>query len=323
MKKNFILLLVTMCVFALSSCGSDEPSNPINPSPKDPSTNTTDVAVSGTVEETGAFHAVINGVVNLDAITASYSTVEIGVEWSTSDLFSTKQRVEASGVTGRKFRVRVIPLLPNTKYYYRTYVSISSLSYDYYGETYSLTTKKMTESDKIVDLGLPSGTLWAAMNIGANSIEGYGDYFAWGETSPKSSYTSDNYMGNDITSAELPVGRDAATANLGSDWRMPSLDQIKELISECNWQRATLNGINGQLATSKRNSNFIFLPAAGFRGGTSYGAGSYGYYWSRTRNDSYRAYNLCFHLVGVCYDDNGIDDRSGGLSVRAVRVSKN
>ena len=322
MKKFFILLLLMVGVFALSSCGSDEPSNPINPSPKDPSTNTTDVAVSGTVEETGAFHAVINGVVNLEAITASYSSVEIGVEWSTSDLFSTKQRVEASGVTGRKFRVRVIPLLPNTKYYYRTYVSISSLSYDYYGETYSLTTKKMTESDKIVDLGLPSGTLWAAMNVGATGIEGYGDHFAWGETSPKSSYTSDNYMGNDITSAELPAGRDAATANWGSDWRMPSLDQIKELISECNWQWATLNGINGQLATSKHNSNFIFLPAAGYRDGASLSrAGSDGYYWSRTRNGSYYACGLRFYSGGVSY--NGISYRGYGLSVRAVRVSKN
>ena len=117
MKRIFYLTMALLAVFSLSSCGGDEPSNPINPSPKDPSTNTTDVAVSGTVEETGTFHAVINGVVNLDAITASYSSVEIGVEWSTSDLFSTKQRVEASGVTGRKFRVRVIPLLPNTKYY--------------------------------------------------------------------------------------------------------------------------------------------------------------------------------------------------------------
>ncbi|MBQ4292996.1 MAG: hypothetical protein II752_09765 [Muribaculaceae bacterium] len=323
MKKNFILLLVTMCVFALSSCGSDEPSNPINPSPKDPSTNTTDVAVSGTVEETGAFHAVINGVVNLDAITASYSTVEIGVEWSTSDLFSTKQRVEASGVTGRKFRVRVIPLLPNTKYYYRTYVSISSLSYDYYGETYSLTTKKMTESDKIVDLGLPSGTLWAAMNVGANSIEGYGDYFAWGETSPKSSYTSDNYMGNDITSAELPAGRDAATANWGSDWQMPSLDQIKELISECNWQRTALNGINGRLATSKRNGNFIFLPAAGCRYGSSLsGAASGGIYWSRTlgTGSSNIACSLFFESSDVHWY---YFDRYYGQSVRAVRVSQN
>ena len=316
--------MALLAVFSLSSCGGDEPSNPINPSPKDPSTNTTDVAVSGTVEETGTFHAVINGVVNLDAITASYSSVEIGVEWSTSDLFSTKQRVEASGVTGRKFRVRVIPLLPNTKYYYRTYVSISSLSYDYYGETYSLTTKKMTESDKIVDLGLPSGTLWAAMNIGANSIEDYGDYFAWGETTPKSEYTWDNYTGKVITSDELPADRDAATANWGSDWQMPSLDQIKELISECNWRWTTLNGINGQLATSKRNSNFIFLPAAGARDGTSLNyAGSLGDYGSRTRDDSICAYSLFFVSDGVVYYDNYGNDRSYGRSVRAVRVSKN
>ena len=329
MKKFFILLLVTVGVFALPSCGGDEPSNPNNPSPKDPSTNTTDVAVSGSVEETGAFHAVINGVVNLDAITESYSAVKIGVEWSTSDLFSTKQRVEASGVTERKFHVLVIPLLPDTKYYYRTYVSITSLPNDYYGETQSFTTKKLTESDKVVDLGLPSGTLWATMNIGANSIEDYGDYFAWGETTPKTSFYWENYTGKDITSDELPADRDAATANLGSDWRMPSLAQIKELISECNWQEFTLNGINGRLATSKHNSNFIFFPAAGIRIDTRlvHAAGR-GYCWSRTRDDFYNSgYNLFFgdiHSV-ISYGCIGDADRYRmyGHSVRAVRMPNN
>ena len=179
-------------------------------------------------------------------------------------------------------------------------------------------------NDDYVDLGLPSGTLWATKNIGASSPEGYGNYYAWGETSPKSSYTRDNYTGEDITSDELPAGRDAATANWGSDWRMPSIEQIKELVDGCKWTWTSRNGVNGQLGRSMYNNKTIFLPAAGYRYGASlYDAGSYGNYWSRTRYDSGYAYGLGFKSGGVDYG-NGYyyDNRYDGHSVRAVRVSQ-
>ena len=184
-----------------------------------------------------------------------------------------------------------------------------------------------------VDLGLPSGTLWATMNVGAENPEDYGDYFAWGETSPKSEYTWDNYTGKDITSDEIPASRDAATANWGSDWRMPSWGQICELVSGCEWTWTSKNGVNGQLGTSKYNSKTIFLPAAGYRLGKSLACtGSHGLYWSRTRYDSnpdsdsdsdHRyAYSLRFESGGVYNNDKG-DNRENGRVVRAVRVSKN
>ncbi|MBR5436806.1 MAG: hypothetical protein IK120_08065 [Muribaculaceae bacterium] len=174
-----------------------------------------------------------------------------------------------------------------------------------------------------VDLGLPSGTLWATMNIGANSPEEYGDYFAWGETSPKSSYTDGNYTGKDITSDELPADRDAATTNWGSDWQMPSLAQIEELVNGCEWTWTSKNGVNGQLGTSKYNNKTLFLPAAGYRYLTAlYRAGLTGSYWSRTCYDSSFANYIYFDSGSVGYgSENG--GRGTGHSVRAVRVSKN
>ena len=192
------------------------------------------------------------------------------------------------------------------------------------GRTLSITLNVM-ESGEWVDLGLPSGTLWATKNVGASTPKDYGNYYAWGETSPKSSYTWDNYTGKDITSDELPAGRDAATANWGSNWRTPSLEQIKELINGCGWTWTSKKGVNGQLGTSKYNNKTIFLPAMGYRYDTSLYLNSlYGSYWSRTRCGSDNAYKLCFDSEGVIYDGGEYDTyRYYGHSVRAVRVSKN
>jgi len=193
-----------------------------------------------------------------------------------------------------------------------------------------------------VDLGLPSGTLWATMNIGANAPEEYGDYFAWGETEPKDYYDWGTYkwcMGSsDITltkyctysswgyngfvdnKTELDPEDDAATVNWGPEWRMPSEDQIQELLDNCTTEWTTLNGVVGRLFTSNINGASLFLPAAGCRWGSSlYDAGAGGYFWSRALSSGY-SYNACY-----LYFDSGIvrwDDyvRNGGQGVRAVRV---
>ncbi len=148
-----------------------------------------------------------------------------------------------------------------------------------------------------VDLGLPSGTLWATCNVGANSPEEYGDYFAWGETEPKEVYTWENYkwcngtfdsmikycifskFGTVDNKTVLDLDDDAAYVNWGVSWRMPSWDQMEELRAECTWTWTTLNGINGRLVTGP-NGNTLFLPAAGVRSGSElYDAGSEGLYW--------------------------------------------
>jgi len=195
-----------------------------------------------------------------------------------------------------------------------------------------------------VDLGLPSGTLWATCNVGANSPEEYGDYFAWGETAPKdyydywgtykwcngSSYTmtkycthsSYGYNGFTDGKTELDPEDDAAHVNWGPSWRMPTAEQQRELYEKCSSTWTTLNGVSGRLFTGP-NGNTLFLPAAGERWHESLsGAGSWGYYWSRTLypDYSYSAYGLRINSGGV---DWGGFDRINGFSVRAVRVSQN
>ena len=168
-----------------------------------------------------------------------------------------------------------------------------------------------------VDLGLPSGTKWAACNVGADSPEDYGDYFAWGETTPKSSYTTANYnySSNPTT---LPLDKDAAYTNWGTSWRMPTTAEVKELNGNCTWTWTIQNGVKGYKVTSKTNGNSIFLPAAGHRYYSSLlGAGSYGSCWSSSLDteNSVRADDLYFGTDGV-YSDGCC--RDNGQSVRPV-----
>jgi len=197
-----------------------------------------------------------------------------------------------------------------------------------------------------VDLGLPSGTLWATMNVGAEAPEDYGDYFAWGETEEKDSYdwstykwcngskntltkyctkSSYGYNGFVDNKTELDPEDDAATANWGSGWRMPSLTQIQELVNNCTNEWTTKNGVNGRLFTSNINGASLFLPAAGlsFESDIHY-TGTYGNYWLRTLYSPIFPYNLSFfHSNSVYVDSFWEDGRSIGQSVRAVRVSQN
>lgn len=189
-----------------------------------------------------------------------------------------------------------------------------------------------------VDLGLPSGTLWADRNVGAASPEDYGDYFAWGETTTKSDYewstlkycednTGDSFSkyntqsqyGNVDNKTTLERSDDAATANWGSGWCMPTQQQFQELNDNCTWTWTTRNGKNGYEVKGK-NGNSLFLPAAGFRGGTAlYFAGSGGYYWSSSLDTAYPdgGRYLYFYSGGVSPDD--WYGRQVGQSVRAVR----
>jgi len=172
-----------------------------------------------------------------------------------------------------------------------------------------------------VDLGLPSGTRWATCNVGASSPEEYGDYFAWGETATKSTYIKDNstYSGNPTT---LPSNVDAATANWGKGWRMPTDEDFDELLINCPTKWTTQNGIDGMKFTGP-NGNSIFLPAAGelYVRGLDY-AGSYGNYWSsslctvRTGN----AWYLFFDSGGCNINFYG---RGYGFTVRPVCQSQN
>ena len=168
-----------------------------------------------------------------------------------------------------------------------------------------------------VDLGL--SVKWATCNIGAESPEDYGDYFAWGETEPKATYTEGNCKTMDKNIGEISgnPAYDAATANWGGSWRMPTYDECQELVDNCTWTWTTQNGVKGYKVKSKKNGNNIFLPAAGYRDGSSlHDAGYRGYYWSSSPSEEwYFAYYFAFESSEYFY---AWDNRFCGSSVRPV-----
>ena len=203
-----------------------------------------------------------------------------------------------------------------------------------------------------VDLGLPSGLKWAKCNLGASKPSESGDYYAWGETAPKTDYTwatykwmqagksdsdhitkytfadgqtggiwydsSGNFIGDNKT--VLVAADDAATANLGSPWRMPTYNEIKELFDNSTWIWTTQDGVNGYQVDGP-NGNAIFLPASGNRedSGLS-GAGTEGYYLSSSIGGA-----MCDYARAVTFDSGNCNYkgysiiRKYGYSVRPVR----
>ena len=181
------------------------------------------------------------------------------------------------------------------------------------------------EGHGYVDLGL--SVKWATCNVGANAPEEYGDYFAWGETSTKEIYDVDNCptyglsisqlqsQGYIDSEGNLTSQYDAATANWGGTWRMPTKAEQEELLNNCTWTWTTQNGVNGYNVVGP-NGNSIFLHAAGYRYVSSLDyAGSAGSYWSSTPYDYY-AYSLDFNSGGQDMYDG--DSRLIGRSVRPV-----
>lgn len=196
----------------------------------------------------------------------------------------------------------------------------------------------LTDGHSWVDLGLPSGTRWATMNLGALSQQEYGSYYAWGETQPKDDYTWGTYQhcggsateltkycttpnkGTRDDKTVLESADDAATAAWGENWCMPTEDQFAELFNPdyttSVWTEQ--NGLYGRLVTSKQNGNSVFLPAAGYMNGTTLSSGgSGGYYATRNLSTNDCDYNrsLILGAAGATLTDVF---RCYGQSVRAV-----
>lgn len=170
-----------------------------------------------------------------------------------------------------------------------------------------------------VDLGLPSGLKWATMNVGATSPSDYGSYFAWGETNTKYEYTSGNSRTRGVTYGDIGgnVQFDAARANWGGTWRMPTRAECDELVNCCSWAFITMGNHNGYKVIGP-NGNYIFLPAAGWRYGSSLNnAGEEGCYLTSSpeEGNSYSAYMLFFNGSVHKIDFTG---REYGMSVRPV-----
>lgn len=195
-----------------------------------------------------------------------------------------------------------------------------------------------------VDLGLPSGTKWANMNVGATRPEEYGLYFAWGETTGYTSDTSDgrlfkwtNYKwcnhriylmtkyctdskkGTVDNKTVLDLEDDAAHVNWGGSWVMPTNGEIQELVQNTTSEWTNINGVYGRMFTSKKNGNYIFLPVTGCRQGTRMNyKSSDGCYWSASLYESnpHLARYISFTSSGVIYPY--WDYRHYGFSVRPV-----
>ena len=194
-----------------------------------------------------------------------------------------------------------------------------------------------TGNHEYVDLGL--SVKWATCNVGASKPEEYGDYFAWGETQPKDYYDWSTYKwcngsyntltkynnsssyGTVDNKTTLDLSDDAARANWGGSWRMPTKAEQDELREQCTWTWTTQNGVNGYKVTSKKSgytNKSIFFPAAGYRYDSSLDlAGSYGDYWSSSLGTGC-PYLACSLYLYSGFVDWGYYGRSYGFSVRPV-----
>ena len=255
-----------------------------------------------------------------------------GVCWSTSQNPTIEDNKTTNGSGLGSFTSNLSNLASQTTYYVRAYATNEVGTS--YGEEVSFTTlaaySPATGSSNgygYVDLGL--SVKWATCNVGATTPEEYGDYFAWGETSTKAEYNSDNSPTYGLSISELQSQGyidgegnltsqyDAAQANWGGSWRMPTYAELSELNTQCTWEWINTNDFKGYKVTGP-NGNSIFLPAAGRRNGSSLDfAGSYGYYWSSSPDDDYDyiAYSLNFSSCYLNVDGNG---RYYAQSVRPV-----
>ena len=177
-----------------------------------------------------------------------------------------------------------------------------------------------------VDLGL--SVKWATFNVGATSPEDYGDYFAWGETEPKETYswatykwgTSSNLTKYNTTDGKttLDLEDDAAKVLWGGYWRMPSKEEVDELTQQCTWIWTTHNNVNGYKVTGP-NGNSIFLPAAGYKGaGPTYPAGEDGLYWTSTLEKGHFSYLIVLHNDAPPTEASTKGTRCFGFTIRPV-----
>ena len=294
MKKLYTFLTLAVCACG----GGDDDEAPYNSGGNNNGGGNTEVAITGTVTNITDNSAEISGTVYLGRITINYSSIEYGAQVSTeanfkitSTIGSTVITAPATALENGVFTKTVKDLVNNTKYYYRTYVKVQNL--EYYGQTLTFTTEKSnesTDSHEYVDLGLPSGILWATCNVGSTVPGDPGLYFAWGETKGYTSDISDGHLfnisnykwcnGNYKTITKyctdssfgtvdnkkvLDLEDDAAYVNWGGKWRMPTDTEINELIEYTTIKSTTQDGIDGYKLTSWKNGKSIFFPCGGFR----------------------------------------------------------
>lgn len=326
--------------------GGDTPGTPVEPEePKEPNNFITCAEAVAICETTGttptADFYIIHGYVT--EIETAYSSQYNNITFWLADWMTDPQD---GGRVLKCYRVKPVNAgEKNVKV--GDYVEVEGKLINYNGNspevntgTYTIITAPIKEdTQEYVDLGL--SVKWATCNVGATKPEEYGDYFAWGETKPKTSYHWDTYKWCDGSNTSLTkycnninygtVDRnikleeedDAASVNWGGAWRMPTKDELDELREQCLWAIMVQNGVEGYEVTSRKNGNSIFLPAAGYCKGSSRFTGGYGYYWSSSLHTgqpwySDSAWNLYFEMRYFGVMEECICDRCLGLPVRPV-----
>ena len=289
----------------------DDPVTPVDPVVPDTTGNAVTTSIATNITSVSA---TLNAVVNIPqgvsifVVSMIYSTDENPSETTGTVL---DKRVEVDANTSTEYAFDIAGLDFGTTYYYRAKLLTYPDRKTYYGDVMSFTTNDVNgKPGDMVDLGLPSGTMWAKCNLGAASADQLGNLYAWGETTTKDSFSLDNYyyyffgeyvnIGSDIRGTQY----DVATASWKGIWHMPTQEEFAELQSECNWTRTTYKGVSGYLVKGN-NGNCIFLPEneAGF--------------WSGNRYSTSLAYYMNCSSSGV--STNSTDYRYTGKYIRPVQ----
>ena len=342
MKKYFSFFFFALLAMFLVACDSPNVNYPSGDGSDEGGSNSKSYVTTGDAKDITYKSATLFGEVNVEI--SDYDEIEWGVMYSTDKAeleshLGTKVLAEGA-LQEDMYSVSVAGLEAETKYYYCAFVFLNEKQYKY-GSVKSFTTdEKPTGNGTLnghewVDLGLPSGLKWATCNVGASQPEEYGDYFAWGEVEPKdyydwstykwcngsydtqTKYCTDSYYGIVDNKTTLELSDDAANYNWGGGWRMPTTEEQDELYDNCSWEWTTQNGVYGRKVTGP-NGNSIFLPAAGYRNGSSlYGVGSGGLYWSSSLN-TFRPYGAYYLFFGSDSVDWDYYYRYYGFTVRPV-----
>lgn len=203
-----------------------------------------------------------------------------------------------------------------------TKVEFNSVNVDYVDFTEKPSDPTLTPGD-YVDLGL--SVKWASCNLGASTPAGKGGYYAWGETSTKTEYSEKNYAYYKEGSGYTNIGEniagtqyDAATVNLGKDWRMPTQDEVQELCDKCTFTYGEVDGVKGYYATGK-NGNSIFLPCYGYKTGTWDRSEDEGYFWTGSINNDNSYFGVSLWLYnGEPSISHYAASKYEGLQIRPV-----
>ena len=329
-----LLLFVSVLVYsiAMSSCGGKDDPEEIK------------IVFTNNAAEVTMSSAVLYGTVHTEYLS---SKPELGFIISTEEnaSFEYGQKIVCSEIdVNGNFSNKVNWLSPATTYYYRSYLHFGSNRL--YGEVKKLTTKQFQY--EAIDLGL--SVKWANANMGANSIDDYGEFYAWGETEAKTEYTQSNYKWRTNNSqypyyyekyyyygnlsdhkTVLEAEDDVARTKLGGNWRIPTKREFEELVNtkvrnKYKWEMVAINGHEGYKITYLTNGNTIFLPFAGLQSNTDliYRNTSFCYWSSElyvsdtySYSDSMGAFSL---KMGKDFNNGKLNGnfRYEGLSIRPV-----